>query len=723
MYKNKDLSPEVRAKDLLSKMTLDEKIAQMNMQKLAGELNDIIMSEDQDNTKEYTPYGGTLFEKYGGVVDKIQDFYLKKTRLGIPFLHVGEGLHGLLHKGCTKFPQCMGIAGSFDREKVRKMAEIIGMESRAFGVRQLYAPCVDISHDPRWGRTQESYGEDPYLSGELGAQYVKGVQSHGVAATAKHYIAYGLGENGLNISPAHIGEREVREVMLEPFKKCIDAGAMAIMPSYNEVDGVPIHGSKKYLRDILRGELGFTGVTCSDFSGVEMMHRIQRIAKHSITAGKRAIEAGLDMEAPYPFGYNEVFKQAVIDGEIDQELVDEAVLRILTVKFKLGLFEDPYTVPELIEKVHNKEFIDFSRELEEDSILLLKNDGILPLDEKSVGKVAVIGNNAKRSSLGDYMAWDDYCVSFYDGIKNRLGEENVLYARGCNPLTCTDSMISKAVETAKQADTVFLVIGDCNSKGGGIPGLEEEAMFETTVGEGYDVNSLDLPVSQKRLFDEIMALNKPTVLVFYGGRPYAIEQEVEKVNAFMFSWGGGEQSGNAFANLIFGDKSPSAKLAISFPNSIGSIPCHYNHKVSAKGYYKKPGTFENPGRDYVFGTPEAWMPFGYGLSYTNVEYSDLSAVVQKDGSVKVWVTVENKGDYDINESVLLFVKALWCEITPFVKRLRNFSKVELKPGDKKTVEFLLTDEDFTYIDFDYKTAVNHGEHKILVQNLECDIII
>ncbi len=729
MYKNPNLSPEVRAADLLSKMTLDEKLMQMNMQWKVNEFYENMIENGGEPSPEFATNGSSFTEPATeDTVNKLQEYYLNKTRLGIPFLQAGESIHGLIHSGCTKFPQCAGIAGSFDRENVRKMAEIIGSESRAFGIRQVYSPCVDVCRDPRWGRIQEAYGEDPYLSGELGAEYVKGVQSFGVCATVKHFIAFGASENGLNLASAHIGEREIREVMLEPFKKCIDAGALGIMPSYTDIDGIPAHANKRWLRDILRDELGFNGITSSDFSAIEMFGtKLQYIAKDKLTAGKRAIEAGVDLESPYPYGYGEEFKQAILDGEIDIKLIDEAVLRMLTVKFKLGLFEDPFTNPELIRKVHSKECIDLAREMDEDSILLLKNDGILPLDEKKVGRVAVIGNNAKRSNLGDYINWEDYCVSFYDGMVNRLGAENVLYAQGCYPVTYTEEMIEEAVETAKQADTVFMVLGDCNEKTNGVPGQDERGKteyFETTCGEGWDSNDLGLYPSQKRLFQEITALGKPVVLIYYAGRPCALENESQNVNAFMFSWGGGEQSGNAFANLIFGDKTPSAKLSVSFPKNVGSIPCFYNHKISCRGeYYKKYGTPEEPGKDYVLQSPKAWLPFGYGLSYTKLEYSSLKAEKQADGNIKVWVTVENKGDYDIKESVLLFVKALYCEITPFIKRLRKFHKVLIKKGEKKTVEFTLSDEDFSYIGFDYKTSVNHGEHKIFIEDLECSVTV
>lgn len=722
MYKNSNLSPEERAKDLLAKLSVDEKIDQMVfIPRLHFLVNDV-------NNGTNVKWQSGSFGNLGNLEDKnalnnVQEAFLNKTKWGIPLLMCYESLHGLYHKDATVFPQCAGLGGSFDRESVNQMADIIGKECRAIGVRQVFAPNVDIPRDPRWGRTQETYGEDPYLVGEMGVQYVKGIQKNKVAATAKHYIAYGVPEGGINLAPAHVGEREVREVMLEPFKKCIDAGVMSVMPSYNEVDGEPIHASEKYLRKILRDELGFNGTTISDWGAIDMFKSFLFTAKDSLTAGKMAITAGVDIEAPGPVGYSDDFRNAVKNGDIDIELIDQAVLRILTLKFKLGLFEDPYEDAELKKNMNSNKAKELALKLDEESILLLKNDGILPLDEKKVGKIAVIGNNAKDSYLGNYIGQTESCIDFYSGMVKRLGEEKVIYSQGCGHITTTDEMIEDAVEKAKAADTVFLVLGDSTDTGGGVGGGAFKNT-EITCGEGYDTHELCLTPSQRRLFDAITELGKPTILVFYAGRPYALKDDVEKVNGFMFSWGGGEQNGVAFANLIFGDKSPSAKLSFSFPQSTGHIPCYYNHKMSARGsFYKRPGSIEQPGRDYVLASPEPWLPFGFGLSYTNIEYSDLSADVVEGGKVNVRVTVENKGNYEIDESVLLFVKMMYCPITPFVKKLRKFSKVNLKPNDKKTVEFTLTSEDFTYIDKNMKTAVNEGLHKIIVDELECEITI
>lgn len=714
MYRNKELSPKERAKALLSIMTIDEKVDQMSL----GDLDKLTEALEKG---EDVPVHSGVFCQVDNVdkVNKINEWYIKNTRLGIPLLHYFESLHGFGNAHATHFPQCAGLGGSFDKELVYKMAQVIGRESKAMGTHQVFAPDIDIPRDPRWGRMQEAYGEDPYLVGEMGVQYVKGVQENGVAATAKHYIAYGLMEGGINLTPAHVGEREIREVMLPPFKKCIEADVWSVMPSYNEIDGIPVHESKKWLKDVLRDELGFEGTTISDWGAAWMLTAFQKTKDTKLQVGEAFLRAGVDIEGPSAYGYSDDFRTALKNGEIDIKAVDEIVLRILELKFKLGLFDTPINI-ENREIMHTEDAVKLSRELDEESILLLKNDGLLPLDETKIGKVAVIGNNAKGTFIGDYAWKNEHMVDFYDGIVNRLGEENVLYARGCNNISGTKEMLDEAIEVAKQADIIFLALGDNSAVGGGIGGggfIKDEI----TCSEGYDTHDLNMTPVQKALFDEMAKLGKPILFVMYAGRPYTVKEQVDKANAFMFSFGAGEQSGNAFANLIFGDKTPSAKLSISFPQTVGHLPCYYNHKVSARGsFYKRPGTPTEPGQDYVLSSPKAWMPFGYGLSYTTLEYSNLTAENTANG-VKVCVDVENKGNYEIKESVLLFVSAKSCPITPFIKQLKAFDKVLIKSGEKKTVEFLLGDDAFSYIDEDYKTAKNKGMHTITVDNLAVNI--
>lgn len=711
------MTEKIRAKELLFKMTLDEKIAQMNIYTLDELLEKI------ENGEEIEPRGG-LFGPAESIerIKTVQDYFLNKTRLKIPLLIAFEAIRGLQDSRGTVFPQCAGLGGSFDKDLISEIADVIGEEAYSAGIRQVYAPNLDIPKDPRWGRMQECFGEDPYLVGEMGLLYTKGVQNHNVAATAKHFIAHGVPENGINLSPVHMGEREMRETALEPFKKCIDGGIMSVMPAYSELDGEVLHASKRLLKRLLRDELKFDGMVVSDYGAIEMLNTYQCVAKDRLEAGTMALEAGVDVEAPITFGYGEELKEAVLSGKISEELIDNAVLNILTLKFKLGLFEYPYASEDSHLKLHTERAKALALKADEESVLLFKNDGILPLNEEKLGTVAVIGNNAKDSFLGDYIKFTKNCVSFYDGMINRLGKDRVLYAKGANSISGTDEMIEEAIEVAKKSDIVFLVLGDTAADGGGIAGntIDDE---EITCAEGYDRSDLGFTPSQQRLFDKITALNKPTVLVYYSGRASALEEDVKKVNAFLFSFGGGEQSGNAFANLIFGDKSPSAKLSISFPRSVGHIPCNYNYKASARGsFYKKPGSIDTPGRDYVLSSPNAWLSFGDGLSYTKLKYSDLK-VKEENKNIVVSVNIENIGEYDIKESVLLYTKALYSPITPFVKQLKRFEKVLIKKGEKKTVTFNLTEGDFTYVDESYKTRILRGTHKILIEELDAEIEI
>ncbi len=717
LYKDSTQSPEVRARDLLSRMTLEEKLLQMNNYMHVEPTYEKLQKEGALEAR------GSIFTDYlyeEDHLNALQNYYVNHTRLGIPLLVAFEGQRGLQNQHATVFPQNAGVGGSFDKESVREMAEIIGEEAQTVGIRQIYAPDLDVPRDPRWGRMQECYGEDPYLIGEMGREYVLGLQSKDVASTLKHFICYGVPEGGINVAPNHLGEREMREIMLEPFRKCIDAGAMSVMPAYNELDGEPIHASKRILRDLLREELGFDGVAVSDYGAVRMLWKTHLVAPDALSAGKMALEAGVDLEAPDPFGFGEEMLEAVGKGEVEEKKIDEAVYRILRMKFQLGLFEDPYAKIEKIPAIHSPRAVELARKMDRASILLLENKGILPLSREQAGTVAVIGNNGKDSFLGDYTVNTPSCVSFYDGMVNRLGKERVLYARGCNPVTGNEQMLREAVETAKKADTVFLVLGDCANTGGGVLGELEEHQKEFTCGEAYDTHSLSLYPWQQKLFDAVIEVGKPTVLVLYAGRPHTIQKEAEQADAFLFSWGGGEQSGNAFADLIFGDYSPAAKLSVSFPRSAGHIPCYYNHKPSARGIYKKSGSPEEPGRDYVTDSPAPWYPFGYGLSYTKVVYSDLKAE-KKGETLAVSVTVENSGAYDIEESVLLFARALYAPITPLVKELKAFRKVSLKKGEKKTVSFTLTEADLTYVDHSYQRVPLHTTYRIMVEDLACEI--
>lgn len=721
-YQDPSLTPEQRTEDLLSRMTLEEKLAQMRLIRFKPE------------QAQQVPFDLSLLEKFshriGAVynassmpeetVRAIQDWVKENTRLGIPVAFHGESLHGVMHEQATCFPQSVGLGATFNEELMGKIADHIGKEARAIGLTMTYAPNVDLSRDPRWGRVEENYGEDPYLTSRLGVAYVKALQAQGVAACPKHYIAHGSPEGGINLAPVHAGMREFRETLSVPFEKVVaEGGAMGIMPAYSEWDGVPVHGSEYLLTQLLRDEYGFEGVVVSDYGAIKMLHTFHKVAETPLEAGKMALRAGVDVEAPSPYGFTAELEEAVKNGQISEELVDRAVRRVLLHKFRMGLFENPYghSLPDRAEELALQAAVE--------SLVLLKNEGLLPLSD-SVGKVALIGPDAAVPQLGGYTVRESFerAVTLKQAMEQRLGDR-LVYEPGCTVASGTDEMLQKAVEAARNADVAVLALGDNSSFFGGIgwgdQGLDGKAAV--TCGEGFDAHSLDLPGRQQELLEAVCATGTPVVLVLQTGRPYAICWAKENVPAILQAWYPGQQGGNAIAQVLFGDRDPGGRLPISFPRSVGHIPSFYNHKMSARGFYKNPGTKEEPGRDYVFDTPDALFPFGHGLSYTSFAYSDLqlpeTAAVGE--TVSLSVTVENTGSRTGFETVQMYVTDRFCRITPFVKQLRGFKKLELAPGEKRTVTFSLGFEDFSFINESYKREVEPGKFTICVGNLQAEI--
>lgn len=715
IYKDKTVSPEKRAKDLLEKMTVTEKINQMHVW-----LNIPPALKDAEKGQDFVPFGFMFNIKAisPSDIESLQRYAVEKSRLGIPIMFMGEGLHGLLHPNATVFPQSLGLSCSFDTELVNEIATEIGKMASAGGFNQLFAPDLDLVRDPRWGRVQETYGEDPFLVGELGSAYIEGLQSQGVAATIKHFLAHGTPESGLNLSSVHIGEREIREHMLPPFKKGLESGAMSVMPAYHELDGVPIHASKKWLRSVLRDELGFDGTTVSDWSGINMLQTMHHTAKDPLECGKQAIAAGVDIEAPDYFGYGDEFKAAIERGEIDIKLIDQAVYRILLLKFKLGLFDNPIVTP--TEDFRTKESVSLAKKAADESIVLLKNDGILPL--KGNEKIAVIGPNAKKMQLGDYTyppkeLDDDVYVNLYKGLQNVFGKDNVVYEKGCYIEKADEEMLSSAVKAAENSDIVVLALGDNSMFFGGVGwGDGDDKIGQAvTCGEGFDVNSLNLTEPQQMLFEKISSLGKKIVLVLLTGRPMAIVDEYNKSNAVIEAWYPGEQGGNALADIIVGKVNPSGRLSASFPRSTGHIPCNYNHRASARGcWYKNPGSKDAPGRDYVFDSPTAFLPFGFGLSYTEFIYGDLSVSI--GDKITVSTNVKNIGKMDGDHIVLLFAKKHSCPIVPFVKELKAFTRISLKAGEEKPVTLSFDKSSLCYLDENYSPVDYSGFIDIMVED-------
>ncbi len=715
-YKDQSLSPEERARDLLSRMTLREKIAQMQIR---THMHLTFSPEALD--REYPDGLGAVCETGEMNPQKLnlmQKHAIENTRLGIPILFLSESLHGLFCDGAAVFPQSIGMGASFDPELMQQIAAVIGREARTMGIRETLAPNIDLSREPRWGRVEENYGEDSYLTSQMGAAYVKGLQSQGVAACLKHYTAHGSPEAGLNLAPVHAGERELRDTFLPPFSAAVKAGAMSVMPAYSELDGVPMHASRFLLTDILRNELGFDGWTVSDWCGIQMLATFHHVATSRLNAGKTALHAGVDMEAPFAYGYGQEFIAAAERGKVNSDELDTAAYRILLGKFRLGLFEHPYADEEGIQNLNLPDARALSLKAAEESCVLLKNDGTLPLNKNQ--KIALIGPGADTAQLGDYTAPSAaaHAVSMLSAMRSRLGE-NLIYEKGYSIAFGTDEALNRAVQAAEKADVVVLVLSDNSSSFGGVGWGDENLSGKpvTTCGEGFDVHDLKFPACQEALFDKMIAVGKPVVLVSMTGRPHELLKADRDAAAILQVWYPGQEGGTAVTRLLLGDVNPSGRTPISFPRTVGHIPCFYDRKGSAQGYYHRPGSLENPGRDYVFDKPGALYPFGHGLSYTTFEYSDL--IVKETGRLafEASVTVKNTGSRSGDEIVLLFLRDLCCRITPFVRRLKGFKRVSLAPGESVQVHFSIGFDELSFINERMRPEVEAGDFKAMVGSL------
>lgn len=738
-YQNADLPVEERVEDLLGRMTLDEKLREMMMHP-SGDFAD-----EQDRTSVSKTKADAYFQGMGmGIleapkytpqenvryINALQKYLTENTRLGIPALIISECLHGYMTPEATVFPQAIALASTWDQELVEKTAAAIAEEAASCGIRQGLGPDLDLAREPRWGRVEETFGEDPYLCGEMGISYMKGLQGqedavpgNKIAATPKHYCAHGSPEGGVNLSPVPCGDRQLRELYLPPFARAIREGkALSIMPAYSEFDGIPCSASEYLLTDVLRNELGFQGYTFSDYGSIEMLHTFHRTADSLAAAGKQAVMAGMDTEGPFVkcFGY---LKEQLERGKLDICHIDRAVRKMLRTKFLLGLFEQTcYDEAAVPAKVRTEENRQLARKVAQESIILLKNENVLPLS-KELGTIAVIGPNADAIELGDYTLCFDKGVTLLEGIRGHVSDSTqVLYAKGCELFERDNirdtAAWEEAICTAQQADVVVVAMGNTSNKDYGI-GWGVDTGKAVTCGEGYDCTDLGLSGAQEELLTALLQLGKPVVLVLINGRPVTLPC-LDRLPALLETWYAGEEAGNAIADVLFGDVNPSGKLPITFPKTTGQLPLYYNCKPSARGYYHEPGSKGNPGRDYVFDDTEPQFPFGFGLSYTTFNYSDLSvepAVISAGDSVTVEVTVENTGDREGAEVVQVYLNDVYSTTTTPVKALRGFRKVRLQPGEKKRVSLKLKAEDMALVDRNYRYFVEEGEFRVLVDQL------
>lgn len=741
LYKKKDVPIELRAKDLLSRMNLDEKVAQLGSiwgYELLDEDGNFSEKRAEELLKHGVgqitrPGGATNFEPADVVkfVNRIQKYLLEKTRLGIPAMIHEECLAGYMGLGATNFPQAIAMASTWDPELVQKAARAIGEDVRRVGAHQGLAPVLDVVRDPRWGRTEESFGESPYLVARMGVAYIEGLQESGVVATAKHYVGYSASEGGKNWAPTNIPPRELREVFMLPFEAAVkQAGVLSVMNSYSEIDGVPCASSRELLTDVLRKEWGFKGIVVSDYFAIDMLCQYHRLAKDKAQAAMYALEAGIDIELPKIDCYKEL-KHLVQSGVISENLLDEAVLRVLIMKFKLGLFENPFV--EEIESLTRH--YDVALEVSRKSIVVLKNEGVLPLKKGS--KIALVGPNSRnvRNMFGDYSYYTHIkalldtasvgsinapkfnlkrveeivekelksFMSIYDAFKAEGVE--VEWVEGCGVLEGTEEQIKEAVKVAEKCDVIVAVLGDRS-------GLTKDC----TSGESRDSANLRLPGLQEKLLLELAKTNKPVVLVLVTGRPYALGNVVDKISAVVQAWLLGEAGAQAIVDVLLGKVNPSGKLPISFPRSAGQLPVfHYVKPSGGRSHWHK---------DYVDESVEPLFAFGHGLSYTKFEYANFELEPSKlstGGKISTKVVVKNVGDREGDEIVQLYVGREHASVTRPVRELKGFARVHLKPGEMKTVTFKIDTDVLAYYNRRMELVVEPGVYRFMVGSSSTDI--
>jgi len=607
------------------------------------------------------------------------------------------------------------------------MAAAAAKEARAVGAAQALGPDLDLARDPRWGRVEETYGEDPYLVSRIGVAYIKAMQGDGTAVdrdhlicTAKHFAAHGSPEAGVNLAPVAGGLRDLRSVYLPPFHAAVtEAGVLSVMPAYSDYDGVPAASSKLLLTRILREEWGFRGYVFADYGSVAMLHSFHKTAHTPEEAGVQALEAGMDLEAPGDYGFGDRLLKLVKNGEVSVDLIDRAAARVLRAKFLAGLFENPYADLAKVKLINCPAHRKLAREVAQESIVLLKNkNDLLPL-KRTIKSIAVIGPNADEAQCGDYSMPKDGLVTPLRGITDAVSKRTqVRYAQGCGMHERSQDGFAEAVEAAKHSEVAVIVIGGMSSVMAGVGWGHDKG--SATCGEGFDRTNLGPPGVQQELVEAVQQTGTPTVVVMMHGRPYSIPWIAEHVPAILDAWYPGEEGGHALADVLFGRVNPSGKLPMTVPRSVGHVPAFYNYKASARGYYRKPGSPDNPGRDYVFSPPTPLFEFGYGLSYTTFKYSGLRVSprrISPGGQATVSVDVRNEGKVTGKEVVQLYLNDVVSSVTTPVKTLRAFEKIELKPRESRTVKFVLGPDDLALVDEHLNWIVEPGVFEVMVGGL------
>ncbi len=747
-YKDSTLSVEVRVMDLLSRMTLEEKMWQLNMNNLNLIKLDSKGRPIESSLEELFNGGYGLgilespfieHEKIAALSEAADKYLRTKTRLGIPAIQMAECIHGQMALNTTIFPQVIGQGSTWNPALIKEMGEVIASEATVSGVDFAFSPLFDLARDARYGRVEECFGEDPYHVKEMGVAFVLGMQGEveqskiklepgKIGCTGKHFVAYSVPDAGINLGPANVGERTLRELHLYPFEGAVkEANIYSIMPGYHEVDGVPVHADPWLLKELLREEWGFDGVVISDAVAISMLEFFHKVAATNDDAAVMALTSGVDVEVSTPVTYKRL-DALVKEGRIKESTLDSSVANVLRMKFKMGLFDRPYVNPyknkKKKPKVHTPENIDLALRMAQESVVLLQNNNnILPLNPDKLNSLAVIGPNANNVQFGDYSVTkhNDYGITVYEGLQDYLGDKVKLnFAEGCGIMSPSKDGFQEAIDAAKKSDAIVLVLGGTSVIYSGIGWGDQNSTQPNTCGEGFDRNELNFPGIQPELLDTLSTLGKPIILVMVNGRPYTIEEETKKVEAILEAWYPGEMGGKAVAQILFGEVNPSGKLPVSFVRTAGHIPNASIYKQSSRGFYKRPGSPEKSGRDYVFSSPTPLFSFGHGLSYTTFEYSDLTLTPTADG-VEVTVKLTNTGERDGAEVVQVYVQDVISSVTTPVRALKAFDKIFLKSKESKVVKLLVKQEDLKLWNYAMKRVFEPGDFEFYVGSSQEDI--
>lgn len=751
-YQNPALVVAERVTDLLSRMTLDEKIAQLGSIWVFEVLDEMQFSPSKaqrlfaHGLGQVTRIGGasSLDPTAGAeLANTIQKYLREHTRLGIPAIIHEECISGYMARNATCFPQIIGLASTWEPELAEAMAAVVRTQMRAAGAHQGLSPVMDITRDPRWGRTEETFGEDPYLASQMSVAFVRGLQGHnwseGVLATAKHFVGYGMSEGGLNWAPPHLNPRELREVYLHPFEAAVkEANLASVMNAYHELDGIPCGASRWLLTELLREQWGFDGLVVSDYFSINQLAEYHHIVGSKEEAAALALQAGLDVELPSTDCYGSPLHRAVTSGLLDEATLDQAVSRVLRMKFMLGLFEQPYVDPARTASVFDTpEQRTLARQIAQDSIVLLKNEGnLLPL-RKNLASIAVIGPNAGsvRNIIGDYAypchietliemreknnvfhmpvpdkveLVDSFVpiITILQAIKDKVSPETVVhYAQGCDVLSPSIDGFAEAVELARQAEVAIVVVGDK-------AGLTDSC----TSGETRDRADLGLPGVQAELVRAIYETGTPVVVVLVNGRPLSLPWLAEHIPAFLEAWLPGEEGAAAVADVLFGDYNPGGKLPMTFPRSVGQVPIYYGHKISGgRSHWKG---------DYVDLSVKPLFPFGFGLSYTCFRLDNLRidrSTCRAGEEVRLSVDLANIGSRAGSEVVQLYVSDPVASITQPVKSLKGFKRVSLAAGEQRTLTFTLAANQLGFYNQNMQYVVEPGVIELMVGTSSADL--